>query len=431
MDSINFNDVAFPFTEQRIEQALRLLAAGKVGTDAEGRKLWRDQGSGHGLYLRASAGRAVFYRISKSRGRKTKVRIGDATTTRVTVAREKAIKLAGGDQSAAAPLIRVRTDGPTVAKAWGAYMAEAASGEFVAGRKPAAASTLKSYEELYRPHLKKQYGDRSLHALARDVAKIHRSLREKPATANRLLQIISNLFVHAASAGHWDKPNPTLDPARGRPIRKYTVASRERWLTTAEATRVMEYAATEGDPWRDFWQLLVLTATRVSNLREMQWAELDLRDTDSDWRIPKTKNGSSHVVPLTDRAVKILRDRLARVPKADDKKSPRPKSIWVFPMKTDDSRCITDCDHAWARVKKHAILANVRIHDLRRTAGSWATQAGAPLTAVGRFIGDKSINATAVYARADMAASRSAAQMVEQRLLEAVDKTQGRTQRPK
>ena len=76
------------------------------------------------------------------------------------------------------------------------------------------------------------------------------------------------------------------------------------------------------------------------------------------------------------------------------------------------------------------MLANVRIHDLRRTAGSWATQAGAPLTAVGRFIGDKSINATAVYAKADTAASRHAAQLVEQRLLEAVGKTQGRPRKP-
>jgi len=429
MDSIDFNDVAFPFTEQRVEQALRLLAAGKVGADAEGRKLWRDLGSRHGLYLRASAGRAAYYRISKSRGKKTKVRIGDATTMRVTVAREKALKLAGGDQSAAAAPIRVRTDGPTVAQAWAAYTADAASGEFIAGRKRAAASTLKSYEELYSPHLKKQYGNRSLHALAKDVTQIHRRLRDKPATANRLLQVISNLFVHAAGAGHWDKPNPTLDPVTGRPIRKYTVASRERWLTTAEAARVMEYAATEDDPWRDFWQLLILTGVRVSNLRQMQWAELDLRDTDSVWRIPKTKSGSSHVVPLTDQAVRILRDRLKRVPKAEDKKNPRPKSAWVFPMRTDDSRCITDCDHAWARVKEHAALANVRIHDLRRTAGSWATQAGAPLTAVGRFIGDKSINATAVYAQADTAASRHAAQLVEQRLLEAVGKTQPRSRK--
>ena len=88
-------------------------------------------------------------------------------------------------------------------------------------------------------------------------------------------------------------------------------------------------------------------------------------------------------------------------------------------MKEDATRCICDCDHAWARVKEGAPIADVRIHDLRRTAGSWATQGGAPLPAVGKFIGDKSINATAVYARSDVAGARAVADMVEKRLLEA------------
>ena len=76
-------------------------------------------------------------------------------------------------------------------------------------------------------------------------------------------------------------------------------------------------------------------------------------------------------------------------------------------MREDPTRCIIDCDHAWGRVKEHAPIADVRIHDLRRTAASWATQAGAPISAVGKFIGDKSINATAVYARADVTAARA------------------------
>lgn len=94
-------------------------------------------------------------------------------------------------------------------------------------------------------------------------------------------------------------------------------------------------------------------------------------------------------------------------------------SPWVFPMKEDPTRCICDCDHAWGRVKEHAPIEGVRIHDLRRTAASWATQAGAPISAVGKFIGDKSINATAVYARADVSAARAAGELVARRVREA------------
>jgi integrase len=88
-------------------------------------------------------------------------------------------------------------------------------------------------------------------------------------------------------------------------------------------------------------------------------------------------------------------------------------------MRDDPKKCIADLDHAWNRVKEHAQLDNVRIHDLRRTAGSWATQGGAPLPAVGKLLGHRSHNSTAVYARADIAAARDAAEIVESRLREA------------
>ena len=95
------------------------------------------------------------------------------------------------------------------------------------------------------------------------------------------------------------------------------------------------------------------------------------------------------------------------------------ESVWVFPMREDATKCIADIDNAWARVKKGAPLDGVRIHDLRRTAGSWATQGGAPLPAVGKLLGHRSHNSTAVYARADIGAARAAAEIVAARLSEA------------
>lgn len=417
-------DRAFSFTEARIEEAIRLVRDGTATTKGNGRRVWRDAGCPNGLHLVVGKRLASFYRIAKVAGRKVETRIGDATAMRVSKAREKARQLAAGIAEAAAAPIRVRTDGPTVAQAAAAYFADARSGEFIAGKKRTAASTLASYEGLYNAHIKKAYGSKSLHALAKDAAAIHRRMKVTPVAANRLLQVISNLFVHAHRAGYWDKPNPTLDSATGRTLRKYEVASRERHLTTAEAARVLAFAATEPDPWRHFWTLLILTGVRVSNLREMRWGQLDLRAAGATWSIPKTKNQEPHIVPLSARAVAILRERLAEAPKKAGKAKDTPASQWVFPMREDPERCIVDCDHAWSRVKEKAPIDNIRIHDLRRTAGSWATQEGAPTTAVGKFLGDKSINATAVYARADTASARMVAELVERRILEAG--TQGR-----
>lgn len=404
---------SFSFTELRVEQCIRLVAAGKVKTKSDGRRYWRDSGSAHGLHLLASAKGGTYYRLSKKRGRRVYTRIGDALAMRLTKAREAALRLAGGDQEAAAAPIRARTDGITVDKAWAAYIADLKSGDFVVGKKPPVASTIKSYEQLYKPHLEKPYGKKTLHALAKDIPTLMRSLKAKPATANRLLQVIRSLYTHAARSKTWDGPNPTIDTTTGRSFRRYSVPSRERHLTTAEATRIMAYAATEPDPWCDFWVLLLLTGVRASTLRQMKWAHIDLR-SESTWAVPTTKNGDPQLVALVGTAAEILQRRLA----ATEKRRGHPVTPWVFPMREDRTRCISDLDNAWARIRKHAKIDGVRIHDLRRTAGSWATQGGAPLPAVGKMLGHRSINSTAIYARADIAAARNAAEIVERRLRE-------------
>jgi integrase len=404
---------AFSFTELRVEQCIRLLAAGKVKTKSDGRRYWRDSGSPHGLHLLASAKGGTYYRLSKKRGRRVYTRIGDALAMRLTKARDAALRLAGGDEDAAAPPIRVRTDGITVERAWQAYIADTKNGDFVIGKKPPVASTIKSYEQLYGPHLKARYGQKTLHALAKDIPALMKSMKDKPATANRLLQVIRNLFTHSARTGSWERPNPTIDTTTGRTFRKFSVQSRERHLTTAEASRIMAFAKTEPDPWCDFWVLLLLTGVRASTLREMKWAHLDLR-AESTWAVPTTKNGDPQLVALVGTAAEILKSRWERA----EKKRGHSGSPWVFPMREDRKRCISDLDNAWARVKKHAKIDGVRIHDLRRTAGSWATQGGAPLPAVGKMLGHRSMNSTAIYARADISAARSAAEIVERRLRE-------------
>ena len=405
---------AFPFTESRLEDAMRAVQKDRVSIDSSGRRWWRDEGSPHGLRVLVSKRGGTFYRVHKEAGKVRKVRIGDATTMRVSKARGIALKLAGGQRDAAPPPIRVRTDGITVAAAWAAYVEDVRSGDYVAGKKPLAASTLRSYVELFEPHVGRHYGEKSLHFLARKVPDIHRGLKDRPATGNRLLQVLKNLFTHAAINGNWDGPNPTIDPITGKVLRKYSVESRERHLTTAEAARLLQVVAGECDPWCDFWPLLLLTGVRLSTLRQMKWAQLDLR-SESTWAVPTTKNGDPQLVPITGAAADILQKRLERTPKAGGK----PESVYVFPRKGKPAECLADADHAWARVVRKAELENVRIHDLRRTAGSWATQGGAPLPAVGKMLGHRSHNSTAVYARADISAARNAAEIVAARLTEA------------
>jgi integrase len=53
-------------------------------------------------------------------------------------------------------------------------------------------------------------------------------------------------------------------------------------------------------------------------------------------------------------------------------------------------------------VLANAQIEDLRIHDLRRTMGSWQTALGASGLIVGKSLGHKSMQATAVYARLNL-----------------------------
>jgi integrase len=409
------SETAFGFTESTVEQALRLVRDGAAVVGADGRRWWRDSGSRHGLHLRASAKGGAFYRVHKSRGKKIKTQIGDATAVRVSKARDIALKLAGGDESARPASIRVRTDGPTVEKAWKAYKGACESGDFVMAQRPITPETLRSYEDLYRPHVRPLFGAKSLHHLARNVQAIHRKLRDRPAAANRLVIVIKNLYTHAARSGYWSGPNPAIDPITGRTLKSYTVKSRSRFLSVSELERFRKAVAEQCDPWPDFFPLLLLTGVRKGNLRRARWEEFDLESPTPVWNMPKTKNGEPLTIGLTPTAVVVLRRRLERAPR----KGPRPLNPWVFPRKGSPTLCIRDTREAWDRICKAGDLVGVRMHDIRRTHGSLATIGGATLQEVGRSLGHRSIQATQVYARTEVTTGLKAAAIIERLFNEA------------
>ncbi|MDR0680067.1 MAG: tyrosine-type recombinase/integrase [Puniceicoccales bacterium] len=62
---------------------------------------------------------------------------------------------------------------------------------------------------------------------------------------------------------------------------------------------------------------------------------------------------------------------------------------------------------AWGRILKRAGLENLRIHDLRRTMASYQAIMGSSLAIIGRSLGHKSPQCTAIYARLSNAPVRA------------------------
>jgi len=395
---------AFAFTEPKIDALVKAVQRGEVRVDADGRRWWRDTACRQLCVRVSSAGGATYYRVFKSAGKRIKQHVGDARVMLLSAARAHVDRLRNGDVAAvrqrAAPCTW------TIREAIDGYLDASRRHTFKVGRDYPTEPTIKSYFEVARPHLLRPHGEKSLQWLADNFKRIHADIQTtRKGAADRLRTVVTNVYTFAIERGQWVGVSPLIDSRTGRRVTSPSgIKSRERFLSLDEIAALERYARTECDPWHDFWMLALATGVRRSNLRDARWQDIDF--TGRRWRLPKTKNGRQHVVPLTDRAMRLLSDRLARMPH-DDKG--RPTSEWVFPRKCDPHLPIKDTREAWERLRAAVpALADARTHDLRRTVGAQATIAGAPEAVVGAMLGHTPGSpATKVYARINVAATNA------------------------
>jgi integrase len=110
-----------------------------------------------------------------------------------------------------------------------------------------------------------------------------------------------------------------------------------------------------------------------------------------EWRIPETKNGTPHVITLSPEALAILATR-----------KPAEATGYVLPGPPGKTGHLEEPRKGWERILARAGIEDLRIHDLRRTLGSWQAKIGASLSIIGRSLNHKSPNTTAIYARLDL-----------------------------
>lgn len=200
--------------------------------------------------------------------------------------------------------------------------------------------------------------------------------------ANRLLERIRSIFNKAIDWG-WAGVNPAVG------IQKYREKSRDRFLQPDELPRFFEALSNEpNEAARDFFLLSLLTGARKSNMLAMRWKDINF--TTETWRIEETKNADPLTVHLPRQAVDLLK---ARKLESD--------SPWVFPAESASGH-LADPKKAWTRILKEAGIENLRIHDLRRTLGSYQAATGANGYIIGKSLGHRSQQSTAIYARLNL-----------------------------
>lgn len=258
-------------------------------------------------------------------------------------------------------------------------------------------------EKLYRLYLS-QWDKRKISTIHKsDIETLHSIIGKEHGVyaANRTLSLLGTMFNKAINWG-WDKSNPTVN------IKKFKEKSRERFIQGDELPRF--FKALEEEPNRaiaDFILLSLLTGARRTNVLSMHWQDINLKQ--GTWTIQETKNGHSQLVPLSAEATNILQTRLTLRNKNE---------AWVFPSATSKSGHLEEPKSAWKRILKRAELEDLRLHDLRRTLGSWQAATGANSYVIGKSLGHKTQQATAIYARLNIDPVRASVERATNAMME-------------
>lgn len=308
--------------------------------------------------------------------------------------------------------------------------------------KPLADKTRKDYLDLLRLHLSSVSKTKLSEITRASVKALHLKMsRNSNAQADKAVALIGAVFTFALDRELFQGVNPA---AR---IQKNEAISRDRFVTAEELPHVL--GAIMESTQRDFFLLALLTGARRGNIQSMAWRDLDLER--AVWRIPTTKNGEPQVVPLGLEAVTVL---AARKEIADQAKR-ADRSVYVFPG-TGESGHLVELKTAWARIlkragelrlkalltadegddllglaAKHKIkpdeyeIRDLRPHDLRRTLGSWQAINNASLAIIGKSLGHKSHQATAIYARLSIDPVRQSVSAATASMLKAAGVKQG------
>jgi integrase len=257
-----------------------------------------------------------------------------------------------------------------------------------------------------------------------DVIDFHAQIGRKHGKymANRVVELLSSMFNRSRRDWGYEGANPA------EKIRPFKERKRSRFLDGSELPAFFKsLSAEENTTIRDYILVCLLTGGRRRNVDSMRWDEIDW--TRSEWSIPpeKAKADEPLTVVLTPAIVEILAHRKADSLKASSQEGNEP-SEWVFPG-VGKTGHLVEPKTAWKRILERArniereewlkanpgktekhfaehkpvpSFSDLRLHDLRRTLGSWQAATGASLPIIGKSLGHSSLQATQIYARLNL-----------------------------
>lgn len=308
-----------------------------------------------GLALRVSPNGTRTWNVvymRESDGTKQRVKLGRYPAMTLEKARTAALKMVtavseGGDPSADK---RAQRDAMTVKELGGLYIDKYAKRN---------KKTWAEDERLLKVEVYREIGRMKASAVKRrDVLDIIERKAEAGhiAQSTQILAVIRKLFNWAVDGDYL-----TSSPAIGiKPRGK--AAKRDRVLSNAEVRAIWNALppAAISDQTRDVLRLLFLTGQRSGEVCGMRRGEIDVDE--ATWTLPsaRTKNGLTHVVPLSAAALEIVEGAL------DDADEEKDAPLFTRVGESIESNAIAKA----VRLKLQATDESWTPHDIRRTVAT-------------------------------------------------------------
>ena len=349
------------------------------------------------LEARPSGGKTFYLRYHDSHGKLRQCKIGDAAAVSYDKARQKAMRLRSEVELGGNPLEERQAlrAVPTLAE----FIRDTYVPHIHLHRR-----NFQSTLSFIKCHVLPRFGAKHLDEITTNMlAEAHQDLRTKGyalAHANKIPILFKIMFNLARKKGI---PGSESNPADGVVLFNPNNA-KERYLSAAETQRLHEALSQRGSPQlKSIVALLLLLGCRKRELLDARWEDVDLERR--NWRIPLSKSGKARCIPISDRALEVLRGlpRWSGCP-------------YVIPN-PDTKRPFGNLFYLWDKVRKEAGIADLRMHDLRHTFASNLVNSGQSIYVVSKLLGHSQIKTTARYSHlADetlMSAVDAAAKVVD------------------
>ena len=363
---------------ERQHRTLTKRIVDRLAADGKDAVFWDRDLPGFGIRV-YSTGRKVYVVQARNNGKSMRATVGRHGDIAPDEARKEAAKLLARIK-AGQPLVEPEPEPPPTV----ADLAERYEREYVAMHcKP---NTVKHYGLMLRKHIVPGLGELPVSEVERkDILAFQFGLSHLPTVANRCVDILVKMFN---MADLWEMRPPGRNPCRS--VRRYKVdPHKERFLAPEELARLgrtLDIAPSKRLASRHAAaaiRLLVLTGCRRNEILGLAWDDLDFEA--GEMRLADSKAGP-RIVPMPPAAAEVL----AELPRTPDNR-------WVFPGRKKGTHQ-TNINDSWDRIRRHARLDGVRLHDLRHSFASRALALGESLSMIGELLGHRKIETTARYA---------------------------------